>query len=110
MGEHGTVIFAVAGGFLVLAVVAALVWWSLADRVFPGADRATGQRVDVMRLRGRKGGVDRGSGAEVTPTVVAASGKGSKERIEAADGPDGSADGGTGGGAGDGGGGGGGGD
>jgi hypothetical protein len=45
MGGNSTVILIVAGIFLVVAIVATIVWWSLADRIYPGASESTGQYI-----------------------------------------------------------------
>lgn len=31
--------------FFAIAVIAALIWWHLADVMYPGADKKTGQRI-----------------------------------------------------------------
>ena len=36
--------------FLTVAVVAALIWWHMADVLYPGTDKKTGQR--IFRKRG----------------------------------------------------------
>ena len=41
---HGVILVVVAV-MLVVGVVFALIWWQLADAVFPGATRKTGQRI-----------------------------------------------------------------
>lgn len=62
-------IVVVVGGTIV-----ALVWWKLADRVFPGADAATGQRIGLRKrkkdesdrivIKGFDGGSDAKTGGE----------------------------------------------
>jgi len=44
---NATVIWIVAGLFLIVAIIATIVWWSLADRIYPGASDSTGQYIDV---------------------------------------------------------------
>lgn len=40
-----TIVFIVIGVMLVVGVVFALIWWHLADVLFPGTARKTGQRI-----------------------------------------------------------------
>lgn len=46
------IIFIVIGIMLFVAVTAALIWWHLADIMYPGTDRKTGQR--IFKKRGRQ--------------------------------------------------------
>lgn len=59
-----TTIWIIVGIFLLVSIVSAMVWWSLADRMFPGADKATGQRVDVFET----GKVDRSRATVIRST------------------------------------------
>lgn len=43
MGHN--VIFVVIGVMLVIGVVFAVIWWQLADLLFPGTTKKTGQRI-----------------------------------------------------------------
>jgi hypothetical protein len=49
------VIFIVIGLMLVFGVVFAIVWWQLADVLFPGASKKTGQKILPLGEDGRKG-------------------------------------------------------
>jgi hypothetical protein len=48
----GVVLIIVAGVVLVLGTVAALAWWALADVLFPGTARKTGQSILRRKRRG----------------------------------------------------------
>lgn len=43
------VLLIVASIMLVVGTVVALVWWKLADRIFPGASRSSGQQIKLGR-------------------------------------------------------------
>ena len=47
-----SVIFIVIGVMLVVGVVFALIWWQMADVLFPGTARKTGQRILGKDKRG----------------------------------------------------------
>ena len=40
-----TIVFIVIGAMLVVGVVFALIWWQMADVLFPGTAEKTGQRI-----------------------------------------------------------------
>jgi hypothetical protein len=44
-----SVVYIVIGVMLVVGVVFAVVWWQLADVLFPGTTKKTGQRILPMR-------------------------------------------------------------
>lgn len=46
-----TLLLVVAGIVLVLGTIAALVWWGLADAMFPGTTRKTGQAIFRRKSR-----------------------------------------------------------
>lgn len=52
MPGNSTIILVVIGIMLVVAVTAALIWWHLADIMYPGTDKKTGQR--IFKKRGRE--------------------------------------------------------
>jgi hypothetical protein len=68
MGGNTTVIWVIAGIFFVVAIVATIVWWSLADRIYPGASESTGQFIDVIGADGKKTRVPAGTGSK--PVVI----------------------------------------
>lgn len=47
MGYSGSMVLVIALIFLVLAFVATWVWWAMANRIYPGADKSTGQSVPL---------------------------------------------------------------
>ncbi|MFN0133640.1 MAG: hypothetical protein ACKVW3_14070 [Phycisphaerales bacterium] len=51
------IIVVVVGVMLVAGVFFALVWWQMADVIFPGASKKTGQRI-LGRAEGKDGGPD----------------------------------------------------
>jgi hypothetical protein len=51
MSSGLTILLVVTGIVLVLGTVAALVWWALADAMFPGTSRKTGQA--IFRRKGK---------------------------------------------------------
>jgi len=51
----GRVIAITALVMLAVGSTAALIWWSLADAIFPGASRRTGQHIRFGRGEGAKG-------------------------------------------------------
>ncbi len=57
-------VIAVAIGFFLLAGVATILWWRLADRFFPGTTRKTGQEIRLLHKRAAAPGP--------APTVVKA--------------------------------------
>ncbi len=52
MSGNSTIILVVVGIMLFVAVTAALIWWHLADIMYPGTDKKTGQR--IFKKRGRE--------------------------------------------------------
>ncbi len=71
MGGNTTVIWIVAGLFLIVAVVSAIIWWSLADRIYPGASKSTGQYIDLTSPEGKKRHASHSDGG---PIVIGDSG------------------------------------
>ena len=71
-----TVLVVVSIVMVVGGTIVALVWWKMADRIFPGADHATGQRIELRKRKkdqpdpivikgfGQSGGSDGESGGE----------------------------------------------
>ncbi len=57
-----TALYVVIGIMLVGGTIAAVVWWQMADVLFPGASRKTGQRI--------LGGDDKPSGPPPGATVI----------------------------------------
>ena len=51
MSGNSTIILIVIGIMLFVAVTSALIWWHLADIMYPGTDRKTGQRIFKKRSR-----------------------------------------------------------
>jgi hypothetical protein len=47
--NHTAILYTVMGIALVGGTVVVLLWWSLADKFFPGADKSTGQRIQLFR-------------------------------------------------------------
>jgi hypothetical protein len=52
------VILITAGIMVVLGSVVALIWWRLADSMFPGASRKTGQQIRLGRAGGNAKGAE----------------------------------------------------
>lgn len=52
MSGQSTIILVVIGIMLFVAVTSALIWWHLADIMYPGTDKKTGQR--IFKKRGRE--------------------------------------------------------
>jgi hypothetical protein len=52
MSSGLTLLLVVTGIVLVLGTVAALVWWTMADWMFPGTSRKTGQA--ILRKLGKR--------------------------------------------------------
>jgi hypothetical protein len=48
----GTIVFIVIGVMLVVGTIAAVIWWHMADVLFPGTARKTGQRILGGRDKG----------------------------------------------------------
>ncbi len=51
MSGNSTIILVVIAIMLVVGVVSAMIWWHLADVMYPGTDAKTGQR--IFKKRGR---------------------------------------------------------
>ena len=51
MGGHSNIIIGMVVLVLVMGTVFALVWWRLADVIYPGTDRKTGQRIGRGKRR-----------------------------------------------------------
>lgn len=47
MGYSGSMVLVIAVIFLIVSFVAAWVWWAMANRIYPGADKSTGQSVPL---------------------------------------------------------------
>lgn len=47
--NHTAILYTVMGIALVGGTIVVLLWWSLADKFFPGADRSTGQAIRLKK-------------------------------------------------------------